>query len=185
MAVDSESVLLQFLRRQRHDFLNHLQVVSGFIQLGRPERVTEYIQQVSYDLELLGAIFRIKVTEVAVFLLRHLIEAEDGQIDLRYEVATDFGDWSGDRGPALVAMERLWQAAMGYIRGLGDDERQISLRMEQVGERYRMSLAVPHDRHHTSHPPQWPGEEFAGQLNLIHENRSDTYLVTLSWPSKG
>lgn len=184
MATEAEGVLLQFLRRQRHDFLNHLQVVSGFIQLGRPERATEYIQQVSRDLELLGAIFRMKVPEVAVFLLQHLIEAEDGQVEVRYEVATDFNDWSGDTGPVLAAMEKLWQAAMGHIRHLEDGERQIAVRVEQVGEQYRLSLMVPHGKRPFC-PPRWQEEKSAGLYNLIYEDRAGGCLVTLSWPGDG
>lgn len=184
MATEAESVLLQFLRRQRHDFLNHLQVISGFIQLGQLERAMEYVQRVSRDLELPGAVFRIKVTEVAVFLLGHLIEAEDHQVEVRYEVATDFGDWSGETGPVLAAMERLWQAAMGHIRNLEDDERQIAVRMEQVGEQYRLSLMVPQG-HRPFSPPRWPEEESAGLFNLTYEDRAAGHLVTLSWRGHG
>jgi hypothetical protein len=37
----------EFLRRQRHDYLNGLQVIRGYIQLGKPERAFAYIEEAS------------------------------------------------------------------------------------------------------------------------------------------
>lgn len=44
---------LELCRQQRHDFLNHLQVVLGWLQLGRPERAITYIHEAReiYDKE--------------------------------------------------------------------------------------------------------------------------------------
>ena len=44
--------MIQLLRRQRHEFLNRIQVVSGYLQLGYPERAGEYLQELAADMEL-------------------------------------------------------------------------------------------------------------------------------------
>ncbi len=42
--------MITTLRSQRHDFLNHLQAVTGFIQLGKPEKALEYVDEVVKDI---------------------------------------------------------------------------------------------------------------------------------------
>ncbi|MDR1960982.1 MAG: Spo0B domain-containing protein [Gracilibacteraceae bacterium] len=39
--------LTESFRRQRHDFFNHLQVIRGYLQLGKVERALEYVDQVA------------------------------------------------------------------------------------------------------------------------------------------
>jgi hypothetical protein len=49
LSVEERAIVL--LRRQRHDFLNHLQVISGWLQLNRPERVGQYIESITAHLQ--------------------------------------------------------------------------------------------------------------------------------------
>ena len=37
------------LRRQRHDFINHLQVIYALAQLGKTQRVLDYIDELAKD----------------------------------------------------------------------------------------------------------------------------------------
>lgn len=41
--------LIRLLRLQRHDFINHIQVIHGFLQLGKPQRALEYIEELAKD----------------------------------------------------------------------------------------------------------------------------------------
>lgn len=45
--LDAESMHL--LRIQRHDFINHLQVIHALIQLGRTEKALIYIEELAKD----------------------------------------------------------------------------------------------------------------------------------------
>ncbi len=42
------------LRRQRHDFLNHLQVIYALVQLGKTQRALDYIDELAKDPRLIG-----------------------------------------------------------------------------------------------------------------------------------
>ncbi|HOV43587.1 MAG TPA: Spo0B domain-containing protein, partial [Syntrophothermus lipocalidus] len=37
--------VIWFLDCQRHDYLNHLQVISGLLELGQPARAREYLKE--------------------------------------------------------------------------------------------------------------------------------------------
>lgn len=50
MGINAEEMLAE-ASRQRHDLLNHLQVISGWLQLGRNDRALAYIQTLCDKLE--------------------------------------------------------------------------------------------------------------------------------------
>jgi len=41
--------LERLLRIQRHDFINHLQVIHAFLQLGKVDRAIAYIEELAKD----------------------------------------------------------------------------------------------------------------------------------------
>jgi sensor histidine kinase regulating citrate/malate metabolism len=44
----------KMLRAQRHDFINHFQVVHALLQLGRVEKALRYIEDLSKDPDLVA-----------------------------------------------------------------------------------------------------------------------------------
>ena len=46
--------VMKLLRIQRHDFLNHLQVIHALVQLGRGEKALKYIEKLAQDPELVS-----------------------------------------------------------------------------------------------------------------------------------
>lgn len=46
--------VIRLLRVQRHDFINHLQVIHGLLQLGRTERAVIYIEELAKNPDLIS-----------------------------------------------------------------------------------------------------------------------------------
>jgi len=57
--------LLEANRHQRHDFLNHLQVIWGYIKIKREEKAIEYLQDVTDYLQGLRDLNKISHIELA------------------------------------------------------------------------------------------------------------------------
>lgn len=51
-AISAETVHL--LRVQRHDFINHIQVIQALIQLGKTEKALRYIDDMVHSPEMTG-----------------------------------------------------------------------------------------------------------------------------------
>jgi len=68
---------VKILRRERHDFLNHLQILRGFLQLGKYEKVIEYIDRVSESIHHLQEYFRLFDEQTALKLtdIYYLLES--------------------------------------------------------------------------------------------------------------
>lgn len=83
------STFLEMMSVQRHDFLNHLQVISGLVQLNKTDRVREYINQVSLEVERMSKVGHLVVPEVAAVLhIGHFLAGKH-QVEVLYEINTD------------------------------------------------------------------------------------------------
>ena len=99
--------LMELISLQRHDFLNHFQVISGLLQMNRGEQAREYINNAARDITRLSRVVHLKVPEAAAaIMLAHYSAAERG-VDVEYEVETDLGGCTipaEKLGPALEAV---------------------------------------------------------------------------------
>lgn len=86
--------LLYFIRSYSHDFQNHLQVISGLVQLNKPERIQEYIGQISGQIKEITKVAKIPVPEVATALFALQQQAARYGVPLLFDVKADLSDWS-------------------------------------------------------------------------------------------
>lgn len=62
-------MLLTILNQQRHDWLNHFQVLLGYLRLGRPAEGEAYLQRVTEQTHQESNIARIQCPPLSVFFL--------------------------------------------------------------------------------------------------------------------
>lgn len=74
------------LRRQRHDYLNHCQVVYGMVELEEYEELKNYVEPVYKDLMKTGKALRTSNPAVNALLRAKMAEAEEKGIDFYVEV---------------------------------------------------------------------------------------------------
>jgi len=81
--------LMELISLQRHDFLNHFQVISGLLQMNRGEQAREYLNNAARNITSLSRVVHLRVPEAAAaILLAHYGAAERG-VDVEYEVEAD------------------------------------------------------------------------------------------------
>lgn len=81
-----EEELVLILRNQRHSFMNHLQVISGWLQLNKPERAYEYLDQVAARIEAEGNILRLGSPSVALSVLSTSALAESHGVRIEHHL---------------------------------------------------------------------------------------------------
>ncbi|WP_054949039.1 Spo0B domain-containing protein [Numidum massiliense] len=75
--IDEEHKLLTCLNFKRHDWLNHLQVMTGYLSLREYDRLRNYVTRVLDEAEREGQIFQIAYAPLAHYLLTYNIFAKD------------------------------------------------------------------------------------------------------------
>lgn len=79
-----EKDFIQFLRVYKHDFLNHLQVIQGYLQLKKPEQALRYVKEAIREVEEHGSIMRLKLPIVAFWLMLKELELKEQGINTNF-----------------------------------------------------------------------------------------------------
>ena len=75
------------LSEQRHDFFNLLQVLYGYTQLGKSDKVLEYIMDYCRQMENIGRLYNCKCIKLADLL--YTKDKESESIDLKLKVSVE------------------------------------------------------------------------------------------------
>lgn len=135
--------LLEVIQVQRHDFLNHLQVISGFLQLNKPERIREYIELVTIEMRVMGQTARLKIPAVTAALLVGFNEAAKYQAEMKLTVNTNLAQCTV---PGPVVGEALENVLHCYFKNLSSPEsgeRNFVIRIVESEEEYVICLCSP------------------------------------------
>lgn len=110
---------LELLRGQRHSFMNHLQVVSGWLQLGKSDRAVQYLNRVAARMDAEGQVLRrIEAPEVGFFILAAGLDAEPYGVTLEWRVTgpVDPAQLDDARGRFLAALKEAARLPEGERR---------------------------------------------------------------------
>lgn len=103
---------MEFARGYRHSLMNHLQVLTGWLQLGRVERAMSYVERLVGDLERERRLLERGGPRLAGLFLSRAARAGAGGAAVEYEVDEGF-ERACDRYPWLC------DAAVALIDALG------------------------------------------------------------------
>lgn len=78
------------LRAQRHDFMNHLQVVYGLIELEEFKDTMDYIEKVYNDIQKVSRVMRTSNPALNALLQAKLLAAEKRGIELKLNIKSQF-----------------------------------------------------------------------------------------------
>ena len=115
------------LRAQRHDFLNHLQVVYSLIEMGEYDEANQYIEQVYGDIQAVSKALKTRCAPVNALLRAKMAEAE--QRGIRVELAVHAA-WDGLPLPGWEmcrVLSNLIDNAMDALQGTQDPRLDITL----------------------------------------------------------
>jgi hypothetical protein len=123
--------IIKIISNQRHDFLNHLSIISGLAQLNKVELVPGYIAKISEELKSLREVIHLKYPRAALELIAGYYQAAGSQVEVVYRVEWDFADCSVPdevvAGSLGEVMERLLagQAGPGRLEILLESTRSF------------------------------------------------------------
>lgn len=126
--------LLEVLRVQRHNFVNHLQVISGLLQLKKYDRALEYIRQVGEEYNQASLVGRLEVPEIAsAILVAELAAAKQG-VTLNKKITTNLD--KGLQNPREVAelVSEMLRLASAQAESNLDDT--LDLIIDMLGDNY-------------------------------------------------
>lgn len=125
MSGNQENHTFALLRGQRHSFMNHLQVISGWLQLNRPDRAQQYLETLASRLATESEAIRRLPPELGQAVIALAMDAET------YGVSVDWQVSPGVTSLPAEALEDLMVEARAALKAESlqpDEKRRMVIR---------------------------------------------------------
>ena len=137
------SKFIELIQVQRHDFLNHLQVISGLTQLNKIDRVREYISRISMEIAEMSQTARVKIPEVTAVLLAGFNDASMSQVELKLSVNSSLSGCAVPGPVAGAALERALTCAIEAVAPPGTGKNRLEVLLSESDKKYTCRLLLP------------------------------------------
>lgn len=129
--------MLEVQQIMRHDFLNHIQVVYGFLQIGYSEKAKEYSLRAVDSMQHYTRLGKIPLPLLQCFLTWLVTQLNNEQTSLDYTINGDLKTW-------LEEDEELTRIIMLLICSVQEDLQNKKLKcrlvFEEKGSGFRISF---------------------------------------------
>ena len=115
------------MRMQRHDFINHLQVISALVQMDEGAEAMEYMDQVYHDLQRVGNLLRTQSSAVNGLLAAKSVQGEKRGIRISYDIATTLENLSLEDWEFCRVLSNLIDNAMDAAETAADAVVELRL----------------------------------------------------------
>lgn len=146
--IDAMSQFNNTLRAQRHDFLNHLQVVYSLIEMEEYQEANDYIEQVYGKITAVSKVMKTANPAVNALLQVKVAACEKAGVPVEVSITSKWEtlentipDWemckvlSNLIDNAIDAMEHVPAESRRLAIALGENVKQYTFRVENTGER--------------------------------------------------
>lgn len=128
------------LREQKHDLMNHFQVVYGLMELGEYEEAHAYITPVFREITKLNRALKTAQPAVNALLWAKMEEAEKRHIDFYLEVGSNLKNLTIAPWDLCRILANLLDNAMTAAEKR-EGERRIQVCIRESGEAYQIEIA--------------------------------------------
>jgi sensor histidine kinase regulating citrate/malate metabolism len=131
------------MRAQRHDFINHLQVVYSLLQLGEHQEAEEYLRRVYEDLRQVGRLLRTENPAVNALLAAKSVQAEQRHIRLSFSIRSRLDRLPMEDWEFCRVLGNLIDNALDAAAGQNEPWTAVSLWEELADFRFQVSNNGP------------------------------------------
>lgn len=85
-----DKYVIEQMRLQRHDFMNYLQVIYGYIQLNKPQEAISYINNINKYMTAASRIFNLECDEFAVIFQEFVNKCFAHRIQLELNIGIEY-----------------------------------------------------------------------------------------------
>lgn len=135
--------LVRVTKAQRHDFINHLQVVYALLKTGQIEKAQKYIENLYHDVRISGEILRVNVPELAALLLVKMGIASLKNISFTIEVESNLKMLRIKPLELNTVVGNLVDNAFEAVEPLAADKKKVTLRVFKTGKHFVFQTSNP------------------------------------------
>ena len=128
------------LRMDRHDYLNHLQIVYGLMELEEYDEMNSYLRKVYKELQKTGKAVRTSKPAINALLAAKSAESEAKGIEFLIEVKSDLKDLTIEDWELCKVLSNLIDNAAKALEDSGKEEKKIRINITETPDSYIFSV---------------------------------------------
>lgn len=138
------------LRAQRHDYLNHIQVVYGLIELEEFEEAKKYMKPVFEEMSKVSLAMKTAQPAINALLQAKMQMAEKKEIEMSLAICTDLKHIKIEPWELCKVLANIIDNAMTALDG-ANGKKKIHIEMIEQEEKYKLSVtnngpAIPKEK---------------------------------------
>ena len=124
------------LRAQRHDFLNHIQVVYSLLEMGESQEAADYLERIWTEFKTVSRVMRTKVTAFNALLQVKSAACEERGIALDMDIRSTLDGLSVPAWEICCIIGNLMDNAMDALCGQPEGKIRLEVREDVRGYRF-------------------------------------------------
>lgn len=85
-----EKYVIDQMRLQRHDFMNYLQVIYGYIQINKPQDAINYIKNINKYMMIIGKIFSLECDAFGILFQEFINKCSKFKIEIELDIRIEY-----------------------------------------------------------------------------------------------
>jgi hypothetical protein len=180
--------IIYLLKNQRHDFVNHLQVIRGYLQLGKADLAVNYIIEISKELAESGRIMQLPWPELAAILMLKGKQVQDTQTKVKLSLGQNLEKVCQNPSEALAGViGDIYELVCNQLGSCSIDGKQVSVQVNEEQGAYVINFSWPQDPANSfdklgllSHPVMENAQNKLRKVEL--SDQEETILLSLYLP---
>lgn len=140
---DSIDHLAYAMRSQRHDFVNHIQVVEALYYGGKLADLEKYFSELNQDIVVLNEMVKVNSPIISGLLNAKIARANTCGIDFDIDITADLSHYTGKIIDLVRIMSNLIDNAIEAVEDNEAEKRWIKLGMEARGPLIELQITNP------------------------------------------
>lgn len=128
------------LRMDRHDYLNHLQVIYGLMELEEYDEMSSYLKRVYKELLKTGKAIKTSKAAINALFAAKMAEAEKNRVELVIEVKSALKNLDVEDWELCKLLSNLIDNAIKALEDSEKEEKRIRIDIMEDRERYIFSV---------------------------------------------
>jgi len=138
--------VIRLLRGQKHDILNHLQVISGFLQLHKADRALDYTREAIRTITGQGRVLSLRSSDLALCLLLEAQRAIERDVAVTMEVTPVEVEGTAVPFTETGIVQAAWEMILEALAQAPAGQRYVKVRVLEKADSYTIHFYTPLER---------------------------------------
>lgn len=138
--LNNSNQIVQILRKQKHDFNNHINVISGYLQLNKVSKALNYVFEISDKSDDIFTIAKIKNPIIVSSLYHKLLELKSFDIETELYINSSLCDIKVSSTDILYILLNLIDNSIKTLSDVDCKEKLLTIDIDEFDDKFNFSI---------------------------------------------